>query len=122
MSRLPVSHYIVPELHISKIATHRSAQRQGGLALMEDRHISGRGKGIKHHHLEVRVSNTPRGTFYTRPIRIRMLYIRKRYYPDGADALVMGCAGEGSYWLLVSGAVGDRKNLRSVASGQWPGA
>jgi len=84
------SHYIVPELHISKIATHRSAQRQGvASALMEDLFIFCRGKGINTITLEVRVSNTPARTFYTR-LDFKDDYIRKRYYPDGEDALVMG--------------------------------
>jgi len=84
------SHYVVPELHISKIATHRSARRQGlANALMEDLFKFCRDRGINTITLEVRVSNTPARTFYTR-LGFKDDYIRKRYYPDGEDALVMG--------------------------------
>jgi [ribosomal protein S18]-alanine N-acetyltransferase len=84
------SHYVVPELHISKIATHQSAQRQGlATALMEDLFTFCRAKGINTLTLEVRVSNTPARTFYT-GLGFKDDYLRKRYYPDGEDALVMG--------------------------------
>lgn len=83
------SHYVVPELHISKIATHRAFQRRGLAALlMEDVFLFCETKGISDITLEVRVTNTPARTFYAR-LGFKDDYIRKHYYPDREDAVVM---------------------------------
>ena len=82
-------HYVVPELHISKIATHRAFQRRGLAGfLMEDLFAFCAAKGIEEITLEVRVSNTPARQFYY-GLGFKDEYTRKKYYPDGEDAIFM---------------------------------
>ena len=93
------NHYVIPELHISKIATHRAFQRQGlALVLMDDLFAFCDTKGIDEITLEVRVSNTPARQLYY-GLGFKDEYIRKKYYPDGEDAMFMvlrrPAAGEG---------------------------
>jgi [ribosomal protein S18]-alanine N-acetyltransferase len=82
-------HYVVPELHISKIAAHQEFQRRGlATILMEDLTAFCAAKGITEITLEVRVSNTPARTFYY-GLGFKDDFVRKQYYPDGEDAMCM---------------------------------
>ncbi len=79
-------HY-ADELHIANIAIHPHHRRQGlGRQLLQyilrefgDAHFA---------FLEVRTSNTPAIQLY-RSFGFRPLHVRKKYYRDGEDALVM---------------------------------
>jgi len=83
------THFVIPELHISKIATHRAFQRQGlaGI-LMDDLFVFCDTKGINELTLEVRLTNTPARQFYY-GLGFKDEYVRKKYYPDGEDAMCM---------------------------------
>jgi len=82
-------HYVVPELHISKIAAHKEFQRQGlATILMDDLSVFCDAKGITEISLEVRVSNMTARSFYY-SLGFKDDYVRTRYYPDGEDAIVM---------------------------------
>jgi [ribosomal protein S18]-alanine N-acetyltransferase len=78
---------IVDEMHIMSIAVHPEF-RGLGLAkkLMEvsEKDFCG-GKLML---LEVRVSNVPAVELYKK-LGFKQLYVRKKYYPDGEDAIVM---------------------------------
>lgn len=77
------------EAEVCNVATAKSHRGQGiGKALMdafESEVVSLEGKKC---FLEVRVGNTPARTLYEKR-GYRQIALRKRYYPDGEDALVM---------------------------------
>jgi len=87
-------HYVVPELHISKIASHKDFQRQGlAMILMDDLSVFCDAKEITEISLEVRVSNTTARSFYY-SLGFKDDYVRTRYYPDGEDAMLMALKRE----------------------------
>ncbi len=78
---------IVDETHILSIAIHPNFRRKGlAQTLIEtcEKNFCC-GKILL---LEVRVSNEPAIELYKK-IGFKPLYVRKRYYPDGEDAIVM---------------------------------
>jgi ribosomal-protein-alanine N-acetyltransferase len=102
-------HYVIPELHISKIASHKEFHRQGlATILMNDLSAFCGAKGIHEITLEVRVSNMPARTFYY-GLGFKDDYVRKKYYPDGEDAMCM-C------WRRTAGENGGNAGTRE--SGQ----
>ena len=79
------SYFIVPEIHISKIATHPDFQRKGyAHLLMEDLRRFCLKQGIDTVTLEVRTTNVPALNFY-KTWNFEILHIRKRYYDDGSE-------------------------------------
>jgi ribosomal-protein-alanine N-acetyltransferase len=78
---------IVDEIHIGNIAIHKKFQRQG-LAEKLINHLFKNLKDIVVCHLEVDVNNIPAITLY-RKLGFESLSIRKKYYENGADALLM---------------------------------
>lgn len=88
-------HFVVPELHISKIASHPQFFRQGlARLLMKELDAFCLAKGITEVTLEVRVSNTAARNFYY-GLGFSDDFVRKKYYPDGEDAMCM-CLRRGS--------------------------
>jgi len=83
------SSYLLDEMHINKIATRHDLWGQG-LA----RHLLARAlefahaRGVRLLTLEVRISNARAVDFYARH-GFDPAYVRKEYYQDGEDALVM---------------------------------
>lgn len=81
---------VLDEVHLMDIAVDPMFQRRGLARLliahmMEDPY---NGEPVARALLEVRVSNTPAITLYRR-LGFEDAGVRKRYYPDGEDALVM---------------------------------
>lgn len=78
---------IVDETHLLNIALHPDYRKKGLAKKMietyEKKFCSG-----KLILLEVRVSNKPALELYKK-LGFKQLYVRKRYYPDGEDAIVM---------------------------------
>jgi ribosomal-protein-alanine N-acetyltransferase len=102
-------HYLVPELHISKIAAHPQFQRQGlATLLMKDLSAFCDAKGITEITLEVRVSNAPARNFYC-GLGFKDDFIRKTYYPDGEDAICMCWRREAAVNGLTAGQSEGRK-------------
>ena len=82
-----VTRDIVDETHILSIAVHPDFRRKG-LAKMLIETCEKNFCGGKLLLLEVRVSNEPAIGLYKK-LGFKQLYVRKRYYPDGEDAIVM---------------------------------
>ncbi len=83
------SAWVVDELHINKIAVDEGARRQGiALALMERCTAFAVEQGVTSIWLEVRQSNSEAQEFY-HVLQFEAEYIRKGYYPDGENAVVM---------------------------------
>jgi ribosomal-protein-alanine N-acetyltransferase len=81
--------WIVDEMHINKIAVDESARRRGiALALMERCTAFAIEQGVTSIWLEVRQSNSEAQEFY-HVLQFEAEYIRKGYYPDGENAVVM---------------------------------
>ena len=81
--------WIVDEMHINKIAVDESARRQGiALALMERCTAFAVEQEVTSMWLEVRQSNDEAQAFY-HVLGFEAEYIRKGYYPDGENAVVM---------------------------------
>lgn len=77
------------DAEIALIAVKREMRRKGiGEALLERALESAFSKGCKNVFLEVRISNLPAKSLYQK-FGFVPVYVRKRYYPDGEDALVM---------------------------------
>ena len=81
--------WILDEMHVNKIAVDERARRKGvAVALMEHCLDFARRHHIAVISLEVRDSNHGAQDFY-RHLGFASAYRRRRYYPDGEDAVVM---------------------------------
>lgn len=80
---------ITEELHITNIAIDINHQHQGaGTKLLAEMEKFGLERGCIKAYLEVRVTNKYAINFYKK-FGYQIMYIRKNYYLDGADAYVM---------------------------------
>ncbi|HOW17103.1 MAG TPA: ribosomal protein S18-alanine N-acetyltransferase [bacterium] len=78
---------IVDELHLLNIAVKKEFRNKGiAKALITE--AEKRFMDLSCIVLEVRVSNKPAIELYKK-LGFEQLYVRKRYYPDGEDALIM---------------------------------
>ena len=81
---------VVDEFYITNLAVEQKVRRGGvAAALLEYSIEEAIELGAKWCQLEVRVSNMPARELYGR-FGFKTLGTRKRYYPDGEDAVVMG--------------------------------
>ena len=81
--------WILDEMHVNKIAVDSRVRRKGvAIALMEHCLDFARRHDIAVISLEVRDSNRGAQDFY-RHLGFTSAYRRRRYYPDGEDAVVM---------------------------------
>jgi ribosomal-protein-alanine N-acetyltransferase len=81
--------WILDEMHINKIAVDRRARRSGVADALMDRCFEfARRHDIVVVSLEVRRSNAEAQAFY-HYLGFEAAYARRRYYPDGEDAVVM---------------------------------
>ncbi len=77
-----------PVGHISGIAVNAEYRRMGvGTALIETVGNAFKNDGFRRMTLEVRVSNIAARIFYAK-LGFKRLYVEKRYYADGEDAIV----------------------------------
>jgi ribosomal-protein-alanine acetyltransferase len=84
-----ITQWVLDEIHILNIAVRREFRRQGVAAeLLNFLFQSGAGRRIKSVYLEVRESNDAARTLYAK-FGFSELGIRKSYYQDGENALVM---------------------------------
>jgi ribosomal-protein-alanine N-acetyltransferase len=84
-----VTQWVVDEIHILNVAVDGARHRQGiGIQLMNFILKRGASRGMRDVFLEVRVSNAPAIALYER-LGFEQLTVRKRYYNDGEDAIVM---------------------------------
>lgn len=84
--------YVADEVHILDIAVHPDARRQGiGKRLLCHAFAIGRQKAARSASLEVRRSNLPARALYEK-FRFSEVAVRRRYYSDGEDALLMICS------------------------------
>jgi ribosomal-protein-alanine N-acetyltransferase len=85
-----MSWLVADELHITNLAV-APAHRRSGLAasLIEHTLEDARNNGAKWCQLEVRLNNIPARSLY-RKFGFRAMGVRKGYYQDGEDALVLG--------------------------------
>ncbi len=80
---------VLDECHILNVAVHPDFRRMGIAQNMLDFLFKeGEKEGLKFYYLEVRVDNTPAINFYKKN-GFKELGLRKGYYSDGIDALVM---------------------------------
>jgi ribosomal-protein-alanine N-acetyltransferase len=80
------------ELHVLDVVTAPEARRTGlGRALMTEALADGRGRGATRALLEVRRSNVPAIALY-RALGFLHDTVRRSYYPDGEDAVLMSLA------------------------------
>jgi ribosomal-protein-alanine N-acetyltransferase len=80
---------VADELHIINIAVHEAWRRRGiGTRLLEAAIDAGRGEGSVMATLEVRAGNLPARAFYQRHGFLET-GLRRRYYQDGEDAVIM---------------------------------
>jgi ribosomal-protein-alanine N-acetyltransferase len=80
---------VADELHIQNVATAPACRRRGvAAALLRRAFEQARRQGCTRALLEVRVGNAGAIALYRR-FGFRDLDLRRRYYPDGEDALVM---------------------------------
>ncbi len=97
---------IVDEVHITNVAV-KPEYRGRGFAkrlILRLLHIA-RQRGMVRATLEVRISNTPAQKLYEM-FGFRPVAVRKRYYSDGEDALIM--------WLETLGEPEYAEVLRSI--------
>lgn len=81
--------YVADEVHILDIAVRSESRRQGvGERLLHSALDVGQRKGAQSAHLEVRRSNLPAIALYGK-FGFRQVAIRRGYYSDGEDALLM---------------------------------
>lgn len=79
---------ILDEGHITNIAVHKDERRKGiGDALLRRMLKKGRENGINAFTLEVRISNLGAQELYKKH-GFKSVGVRKRYYPDGEDAMI----------------------------------
>lgn len=84
-----VGHTVLDELEIHVVAVDDRARRRGlGRALVEATLAEARARGVTRAFLEVRVSNAAARALY-RAVGFVDSDVRRRYYDDGEDALVM---------------------------------
>ncbi|MFH2033944.1 MAG: ribosomal protein S18-alanine N-acetyltransferase [Candidatus Margulisiibacteriota bacterium] len=76
---------IIDEIHIIHMAVHPDYRRKGIAKKMIEKALSEKAKVA---FLEVRKENTPAQRLYE-SFGFKEISRRKKYYPDGADALVM---------------------------------
>ncbi len=80
---------VLDECHILNVAVHPELRRKGIAQKMFDYLFKeGEEEGIKFYYLEVKITNSPAISFYEKN-GFRKLGVRKKYYEDGTDALVM---------------------------------
>lgn len=81
--------YVADEAHVMNIAVDPGLRRQGlGRLLFRGLVDEAVGRGARHLTLEVRVSNGAARALYRR-FGLAPAGVRRRYYPDGEDALVL---------------------------------
>lgn len=81
--------HVVDELHVLNVATRADRRRRGlGRKVMEHGLAYARAHEVRRVFLEVRCSNAPAIALY-RALGFTDLGVRRRYYPDGEDALEM---------------------------------
>jgi len=84
--------YVADEVHILNVAVHSDSRRQGvGEHLLEHALIIGRQHAARSANLEVRRSNIAAIALYEK-FGFSEVAVRRRYYSDGEDALLMICA------------------------------
>ena len=80
---------VLDECHILNVAVHPDFRRMGiAQKMLNFLFKEGKKEGIKFYYLEVRVDNAPAINFYKNN-GFKELGLRKGYYRDGTDALVM---------------------------------
>jgi ribosomal-protein-alanine N-acetyltransferase len=83
--------YVADEVHILDIAVRPESRRQGvGERLLRHALVVGQQKGAQSAILEVRQSNLPAIALY-RKFGFRQVAVRRGYYTNGEDALLMVC-------------------------------
>jgi len=83
---------VADEVHILDVAVHPDHRRRGvGKVLMREIFVEARRRGACSASLEVRVSNQPAIALY-HTLGFSQVSIRRRYYENGEDALLMVCA------------------------------
>jgi ribosomal-protein-alanine N-acetyltransferase len=81
--------FVVDEFHITNIAVLPEYRGQGlGRRLLHRLLSIARERGMRRATLEVRINNTPAQNLYKK-FGFRPVGVRKRYYDDGEDALIM---------------------------------
>lgn len=81
--------HVGPESELLRVAVAPEARNRGvGRALVEDGLARLRERGVATCFLEVRPTNAPALALYER-LGFRTVDRRRRYFPDGADALVL---------------------------------
>jgi [ribosomal protein S18]-alanine N-acetyltransferase len=87
-----VAHRALDEVHVLSLAVEPGARRRGAAsALLAEALAAERARGARIAHLEVRASNPEAFAFYARH-GFRSVGRRRRYYPDGDDALLLAMA------------------------------
>jgi ribosomal-protein-alanine N-acetyltransferase len=82
---------VADEVHILDVAVHPDYRRCGiGRLLLQNILTKARQNGACSASLEVRVSNQPAITLY-QALGFQQVAIRRRYYKNGEDALLMVC-------------------------------
>jgi [ribosomal protein S18]-alanine N-acetyltransferase len=77
------------EVHLLSLAVEPASRRRGAAAALLERALeAARGRGARIAHLEVRAGNPGALAFYARA-GFRTVGRRRRYYPDGEDALLL---------------------------------
>jgi ribosomal-protein-alanine N-acetyltransferase len=85
---------VADELHILNIATHPNHRRRGiGKLLLQAALADARQRGVRSASLEVRSSNLPAILLY-QSLGFREVTVRRQYYENGEDALLMVCVLE----------------------------
>lgn len=84
-----ITQWVSDEIHVLNVAVSPDRQRQGiGATLLNFLLDSGEQQGMRDVYLEVRLSNQAAQALYVEHGFAR-LAVRRRYYRDGEDALVM---------------------------------
>lgn len=90
---------VAGEIHILNVAVHPGYRRQGiARRLMEEILVRARTEGVRTISLEVRRGNLPAVSLYHR-LGFHQVGVRRRYYENGEDALLMVCLLEDGIWL-----------------------